>query len=92
MAFNKAELSLMAYNGMEAGNHFWFYLNSEEDTVTAANFFNDLLGSGDDGKPRITNGDLMYVVTDSMLISLEITGEVGSETIETTVIAEPAPD
>lgn len=91
MAFAKSELSLMAYNGVSGGgNHFWFYLNSAEDDVTEAGFFDDLLGAGDDAKPRISEGDLVYVVDSSTLASLSIGGTEEEPAIEVTVIAEPA--
>jgi len=50
MAFNKAELSQMAYTGANGGNASWFYSNSAGDTVSDAGFFNDaadLLHVGD---------------------------------------------
>lgn len=91
MAFAKSELSLMAYNGVAGGaNHMWFYLNSAEDDVTEAGFFDDLLGTGDDAKPRITENDLVYVAEDRALVALTIGGTESEPTIVVTVIATPA--
>lgn len=88
MAFAKSELSLMGYNGVAGGgNHFWFYLNSAEDDITAAGFFDDLLGT--DGKPRVTDGDLVYSAPDT-IGSLAVGGTAEEPTIVLTVIAEPA--
>lgn len=53
MAFERTELSLMAYTGTVEGNHFYFYANTAEDDVTAANFF-------DEEAESISNGDLLY--------------------------------
>lgn len=55
MAFAQSELSLMAYTGTQGGNHFYFYLNSASDDVTAANFFDDVADS-------VSQGDLLYDV------------------------------
>jgi len=55
MAFNREELSQMAYTGAVDTNAFWFYTNSEEDTVTDANYFND-------AAEELRVGDLIYDV------------------------------
>ena len=55
MAFKREELSQMAYTGAGTGNAFWFYTNSEEDTVTATNYFND-------AADELQVGDLIYDV------------------------------
>lgn len=88
MAFAKSELSLMAYNGVAAGaNHLWFYANSAEDDITAAGFFDDLLGT--DGKPRVTDGDLIYSAPDT-LGSLAVGGTAEEPTIVLTVLTVTA--
>lgn len=55
MAFVRSELSLMAYTGADTGHSFWFYANSEGDTLTDAGYFNDAV-------PEIRVGDLIYDV------------------------------
>lgn len=64
MAFDQKELSLMAYSGAGTGGHrFYFYTNSEGDTVTGANFFDaaaEQLGVGD--VILDVDGAVMYTV------------------------------
>lgn len=55
MAFNRDELSQMAYTGAGTGNAFWFYTNSDEDTVTDTGYFND-------AAEELQVGDLIYDV------------------------------
>ncbi len=55
MAFNKAELSQMAYTGADGGNAFWFYSNTDGDTVTATGYFNGAAA-------ELSVGDLVYDV------------------------------
>lgn len=77
MAFAQSELSLMAYTGTQGGNHFYFYLNSAEDDVSAANFFDDVADS-------VSRGDLLYDVDGGGLFRLtESEGAVTATAITT---------
>ena len=70
--FQRKELSLMAYNGVEDGaNHLWFYLNSAEDDVAATGFFDDLAD-------EVTDYDFIYVGA---------TGQVGHLTVDEGVVS-----
>jgi len=55
MAFNKDELSQMAYTGANGGNAFWYYSNTDGDTVTSSGYF-------DDAAAELSVGDLVYDV------------------------------
>lgn len=55
MAFAKSELAQMAYTGANGGNAFWFYSNTNGDTVTASGFFND-------AAEELSEGDLVFDV------------------------------
>jgi len=55
MAFNRLELSAMNYTGAGNGNTFWFYSNSDSDTVTANGYFND-------AAEELSVGDLVFDV------------------------------
>ncbi len=55
MAFAKSELAQMAYTGANGGNAFWFYSNTNSDTVTASGFF-------DDAAEELSEGDLVFDV------------------------------
>jgi hypothetical protein len=72
MAFNKSELSQMAYTGANGGNAFWYYSNSDGDTVTDAGYFND-------AAEELSVGDLIYDVDGA--------GFVGVSTISDGVVA-----
>lgn len=55
MAYNASELACLGVSGAgSAINHVYFYANSADDTVTAANFF-------DSSADQINTGDVLIV-------------------------------
>lgn len=57
MAFDQSELALHGYNGAASGVPFqeYVYVNSEEDDVTAAGFFNN-------AAEELAVGSTIYVI------------------------------
>lgn len=63
MAFSKSELAQMAYTGANGGNAFWFYSNTDSDTVTATGFFND-------AAEELSVGDVLFDVDGAVFYSV----------------------
>ena len=75
MAFNREELSQMAYTGAGTGNAFWFYTNSDEDTVTASGYF-------DDASEELRVGDLIFDVDGAGFVAVSAISD-GAVTVVT---------
>lgn len=75
MAFNREELSQMAYTGAGTGNAFWFYTNSDEDTVTASNYFDDV-------SEELRVGDLIFDVDGAGFVAVSAISD-GAVTVVT---------
>lgn len=65
MAFDRSELSLMAYTGVAGGRHLYFYLNSAGDDITAGGFFDPV-------SDAVSNGDLLYDVDSSIMYATAV--------------------
>jgi len=75
MAFNREELSQMAYTGAGTGNAFWFYTNSDEDTVTSSGYF-------DDASEELRVGDLIFDVDGAGFVAVSAISD-GAVTVVT---------
>lgn len=75
MAFNREELSQMAYTGAGTGNAFWFYTNSDEDTVTASGYFDDV-------SEELRVGDLIFDVDGAGFVAVSAISD-GAVTVVT---------
>lgn len=75
MAFNREELSQMAYTGAGTGNAFWFYTNSDGNTVTASGYF-------DDASEELRVGDLIFDVDGAGFVAVSAISD-GAVTVVT---------
>jgi len=75
MAFNREELSQMAYTGAGTGNAFWFYTNSDGNTVTASGYF-------DAASEELQVGDLIFDVDGAGFVAVSAISD-GAVTVVT---------
>lgn len=75
MAFNREELSQMAYTGAGTGNAFWFYTNSDGNTVTASGYFDDV-------SEELRVGDLIFDVDGAGFVAVSAISD-GAVTVVT---------
>ena len=75
MAFNREELSQMAYTGAGTGNAFWFYTNSDGNTVTSSGYFDDV-------SEELRVGDLIFDVDGAGFVAVSAISD-GAVTVVT---------